>query len=100
ISGDSRYSSWAVTPNHRMWASKMNRGTNGSRGTSYHESFANWKFLRADEMKGSYWHTRVAPEPNTEEYPVSDAYLNLVGAYVSEGSVGKRLKTGEASVLR
>lgn len=98
--GRTRYSSWAVTPNHRMWVSKIERGACGVNGDAYAPERADWGFRRADEIQAVSWHQRVAAARRDEEYPVTDAYLALVGAYVSEGCAGKRLTNGDPSVLR
>jgi hypothetical protein len=48
----------------------------------------------------SFFHVRLAGEPVLTEYDVTDDYLRLMGAYVSEGCVGKTLTDGTPSVLR
>jgi hypothetical protein len=100
--GRTRYSSWAVTPNHRMWVSKIHRGPSGTRGEGYDPALARWEFRRADRITSVSWHTRVAASPRGVDWPgASDPYLALVGAYVAEGCVGKRHGPGrEPSVLR
>lgn len=93
-----RYSSCAVTPNHRMWTSPVNRGPCGRIGNVYRPEIANWDFRRADELDKLH-HVRVVGTPREDEYPVSDSMLALVGAFVSEGCVSKRRNNGTASVL-
>lgn len=100
IHSKTRYSEWAVTPNHRMFVSKVERGNGGINGDEYRSEVANWGFRRADEVTTLSWHQRVAPATRDVEYAISDAYLSLIGAYVAEGCVGKRLKAGGLSVLR
>jgi hypothetical protein len=97
--GRTRYSSWAVTPNHRMWVSKIERGARAQNGDAYADKRADWRFRIAAEITTKSWHQRVAGAPREGEWPMSDSYLALVGAYVSEGCVGKR-RAGEPSVLR
>jgi hypothetical protein len=94
-----RYTEAAVTPNHRMWVSPVNRGPSGSLGTSYRPEAARWSFRPADELRRGFFHVRVTANPSHDEYPVSDAELALVGAYVSEGCVARRRQDGSASVL-
>lgn len=95
-----RYSECAVTPNHRMWVSKVDRGPSGVYGSSYTPGRARWGFVRADSLLRLQHHVRVAASPSGKiDYPVSDAYLTLVGAYVSEGSIAKRRQDGTASVI-
>ena len=48
----------------------------------------------------SYFHIRMAGEPFNQSYAISDEYLTLMGAYVSEGSINKRLTDGTASVVK
>lgn len=97
---NTRYSKWAVTPNHRMWVSQHHRGPSGHGPATYDPSRAIWSFRRADEVNRLTWYQQVAASPAIVEYPVSDAHLALVGAYVSKGTVDKRRKDGRASVLR
>lgn len=94
-----RYTECAVTPNHRMFVSKVERGASNSLGSLYRPEVANWEFKRADELTNLAWHFLVTTEGSLEEYPVSDAYLAVIGAYVSEGCVAKRLNDGTPSVL-
>jgi hypothetical protein len=94
-----RYTECAVTPNHRMLVSKVERGASNSLGSSYRSEVAQWGFRPASELTDRAWHFRVAAAPSTTEFDVTDAYLSLVGAYVSEGCVQKRLKSGQVSVL-
>ena len=97
IQHHSRYTSWAVTPNHRMLTSKAIRRVR----YKYDQSLASWGFVRADETLKMAWHERSAAEPRKDDLlGVSDSYLMLMGAYVSEGCVGKRRKDGTPSVLR
>jgi hypothetical protein len=93
-----RYSSCSVTPNHRMWSSPVNRGPSGSLGTAYRPEVADWAFHPAGDLAG-FHHVRVVGKPRAREYPVSDAVLNLVGCYLSEGHVTKRRQDGSPSVL-
>lgn len=93
-----RYSSCAVTPNHRMWTSPVNRGPSGSFGTQYRREFAAWGFRPVDSL-AKHHHIRVAGEPSLNDFPISDVDLTLLGCYLSEGTVAKRLSNGAASVL-
>jgi hypothetical protein len=94
-----RYTEAAVTPNHRMWVSPTNRGPSGVLGTGYRPEAAKWGFRRADELRKGFFHVRVSGTPRDVDYPVADADLALVGAYVSEGCVAKHRLDGSASVL-
>lgn len=96
-----RYMNCLVTPNHRMYVSPVNRGPSGAFGTKYVQERANWQFMTAENALQSDWlHVQVSNGSNSNvDYAVSDSYLALVGVYLSEGCVSKRLKTGAPSVL-
>lgn len=100
LSSNTFNSAWAVTPNHRMWVSKMQRGNNGENPRAYNPDRAFWSFLPASDVTRLDWHQRVTCAPRDSEFPVSDAHLALVGAFVSEGTVSKRLTNGDASQIR
>lgn len=94
------YSDWAVTPNHRMRVAKMNRGAGGINPRRYDAKNAGeWEFRTAANVTTLDWYQQVTAMPRTDEFPVSDPYLALVGAFVSEGCVGHYRKDGSASVL-
>lgn len=98
-----RHSNCAVTPNHRMWVSPARRNKANGYSVSYSQEGSVWGIYKLEDLlngRRSYFHIRLTGEPSTEDYPVEDDYLGLMGAYVSEGCVGKRLKDGSASVLR
>ena len=93
----------AVTPNHRMWASEVRGGTANKKGTAYDAGRADWKIIQAKDMgraRRFSYHVKTAVEGCAESVEVSKMLLILVGAFVSEGCVGKRLKDGSASVIR
>lgn len=93
-----RYTACAVTPNHRMWSSPVNRGPSGRIGNVYREEVADWRFRAAGDLQRLH-HVRVVGAIREREYPISDAQLALYGCYISEGHVAKRRKDGSASVL-
>lgn len=99
-----RHTSCAVTLNHRMWVSACRRSPANGYSTAYVREEADWHFAKLDEIlesRRSYFHVRVAASPKLDDdSSISDDFLILVGCYVSEGCVGKRLTNGTASVLR
>jgi hypothetical protein len=95
-----RYSEWAVTPNHRMRVSKMRRGSCGVNPRAYNPATAAWGFRPASDVTRLDWYQQVVATPRDEEIPVSDAHLALIGAFVSEGSFGKRRKDGTVANLQ
>jgi len=91
----------AVTPNHRMWVSDVRGGRANTNGTTYNEAKADWKILSAEKMLAGRrysYHCRTASEGSV--LTKDEHTLIMVGAYVSEGCVGHRLKDGTPSVLR
>src|SRR5690606_22054169 len=93
----------SVTPNHRMFVSPVSRNRNNGFTTKYRLSDASWQFMRADELLNgnrSYFHTLITACKWNDNEAISNDLLMLVGAYVSEGCVGKRLVDGTPSVLR
>ena len=101
-----RHSQCAVTLNHRMWVSRGHRCEANGFSTAYTTEGAEWGIQRMGDLLDGYhsrFHVRVTGTPRTEDYDpetVTDDYLTLLGCYVSEGCVGKRLTDGTASVLR
>lgn len=98
-----RHTRCAVTLNHRMWVSPGRRRAANNFSSAYHPEVAEWHIAPLTELvegRRSDFHVRVTGAPSQPEHKVKDHYLNLMGAYVSEGCVGKRLKDGTASVLR
>ena len=100
----SRHSNCAVTLNHRMWVSPVHRSAANGFSCDYDPMGAKWGIHPLHELvKGSrsYFHVRRAAEGDPDDQDdVTDEYLILMGAYVSEGCVGKRLVDKSASVLR
>lgn len=91
----------SVTPNHRMLLSPAHRNKNTNFSKIFTKEKADWQIQPAEKAtKGfrSYYHVRCSLNQN-KEYDVTDNLLTIVGAYVSEGSVCKRLQNNEASVL-
>jgi len=98
-----RHSNCAVTLNHRMWVSPAHRSQTNGYSWGYTSEDAEWGIHPLQDLvdgRRSYFHVRLAGEPTNKAYPVDPNFLMLMGAYVSEGSVGKRLQDGSASVLR
>lgn len=101
LASKTRYSEWAVTPNHRMYVSKMQRGACGANPRAYAPDRAGeWSFRPAAAVTTLEWYQQVAAVPRVQDNDsFTDSYLALVGAYVSEGHVAKRRKNGRASAL-
>jgi len=98
-----QHSNCAVTMNHRMLVSPAHRSKTNGFSWEFAADRADWTLrplrdLLADRRSG--FHTRLTADATEVEYPVSDDDLVLLGCYVTEGCVGKRLADGSASVLR
>lgn len=106
----------AVTPNHRMLVSPLHRSKKNNFSSEFDDVKADWQIQSMQSLldsRRSHFHIRSAAaeieNPNDGDYwkltSIGDDiewldYLYLMGAYVSEGCVGKRIKSGKASVLR
>jgi predicted nucleotidyltransferase len=91
-----------VTMNHRMLVSPAHRNQQNCFSWSYDQPSAEWSLQRMSDIiegRRSYYHVRTACEPSYKELDIDDSYLELIGAYVSEGCVQKRRVDGSASVL-
>lgn len=99
-----QHSNCAVTLNHRMWVSPAHRSEANGYSWGYAPETAQWMITPLHQLaraRRSYFHTRLAGEPLKNDFEgVSREYLVLMGAYIAEGCVGKRLQDGSASVLR
>ena len=101
-----RHSQCAVTMNHRMWVSRGHRCVANGFSNVYTSEGAEWGIQSMETLLDNYhsrFHVRVTGSQRSEDYDpltVTDDYLTLLGCYVSEGCVGKRLRDGSASVLR
>lgn len=98
-----KHSDCAVTLNHRMLVSPVRRNRDNNFSTAYDPEAADWTIRPLHSLVDdtrSFFHVRLAGEPVITEYDVTDDYLRLLGAYVSEGCVGKNHADGTPSVLR
>lgn len=98
-----RHSNCAVTPNHRMWVSPAHRSTANGFSKTFVAEGAEWSIQKMEDLltgRRSTFHVRVTGTPKVKDFEISDDMLLLVGCYVSEGCVGKRLADGTASVIR
>ena len=97
------HSNCAITLNHRMWVSPARRSAATGFSTAYSESRADWSIRPLHELiddRRSHFHVRLACEGARDPYAIDDDVLVLMGAYISEGCVGKRLSDGTASLIR
>ena len=90
-------SACAVTPNHRMWVSPIRGGKNNKNGIQYIEDKSEWQIVKAEKLisdKRYSFHIRTGVNGVEDPSKPSRGLLILVGAYVSEGCVAKRTKSG------
>ncbi len=94
---ETRTTSAAVTPNHRMWLSRARRKS-ASASVAYDAQRANWAIIKAEEtLDNGNYYTRCATEGGDKKW-LGDDLLIAIGAYVSEGCVGKRTKNGPSGL--
>lgn len=87
---ENRYTRFAVTPNHKLFVSDCYRQPKNKFSTKYNESISNWHFLSvADYFSGnrSYKNIVVSSSNNQKDFYMSDDYISLMGAYLSEGTI-------------
>lgn len=93
--------SMMVTPNHRMLIAPGQRSNKNGFSTKLDPDVA-WGFATFDSLLSghkSHYHFRVSGKRSGGAAVPLDVLI-VVGAYVSEGCVGKHRKDGSASVLR
>jgi len=86
---ENRWTKFEVTPNHRIFSSPMRKSINGYK---YLDSYKNWSFnplIDLLENKRKAFHILSSFQNSQIDYKVSDSYLNLLGAFASEGTFGK-----------
>lgn len=104
------YTKCIVTPNHRMFISDVHRKRSNNYSSAYNEELANWHFEPLSSLldgQKSHYHIMNRATQSIDDWKIDcpshlgqDEALRLMGAYISEGCVGKRLKNGEPSILR
>lgn len=98
---DNVYTNALVTGNHRMLVSEIkNRNKNG---ITYKEEYSNWHYETMENLINSprsFYHVLNTPKPNQKDYNILDSYLNLLGLYVSEGTMNKKDKNGNYRSIR
>lgn len=98
-----QHTNCAVTPNHRMWVSDINRKKENNFSIMYNNESSNWHIEKAENLINdhkSWFHIRNTADPNHIDYDISDMDLKLIGAYISEGCIDKRSNSGRASAIR
>jgi len=85
----------AVTPNHRMWISKIDIQKSNNFSAEYEENNSNWEIKPAESLinnRDSWFYVRVTASPKSNDFDITDNYLKLLGAYISkDGSLHKHL---------
>lgn len=97
---DNVYSNCLVTGNHRMYISPIVNRNNF--GLAYHSDLAKWQYQPMKNLideKRSYYHVLTTPCNANPEYPISDDLLNLIGLYVSEGTINFRNDEPKAVII-
>ena len=82
---ENMFTKCVITPSHKMLVSQCHRG---SVGYKYSEDKASWEFKTVEDLDNgplSYFHILNSIKNNNIDYNISDSYLKLSGAYLSEG---------------
>jgi len=98
-----RHSNCAVTLNHRMLVSPAHRSEANGFSAAYVSEDSDWSIKAMEDLisgRRSCYHIRVSCTPQSKDFNITDNLLILLGCYVTEGCVAKRLSDGSASVLR
>jgi hypothetical protein len=88
-----QYTGALVTNNHRMFVSPAHRSKKNNFSNKYKEEASNWQFQSLSNInknRRSHFHVVTVPYNKNKDYPVSDEYLWLLGAFASEGTVSFR----------
>jgi len=98
---ETRNTKCCITPNHRLLVRDLSRSKSNSFKLLPNQK-NNWKFEKTQtllDQNKSYYNSFVSGV-RSEDLEIPLHTLIAIGAYVSEGCVGKKLKSGKASVLR
>lgn len=96
---ENMFTKCAITPNHKMLVSPCHRGLHGYK---YKEEVSNWRLISVEQLNSrkpdnrSYYHLLNSVKNLNRDYKISDDYLMLAGAYLSEGTIEfKKSKSGK-----
>lgn len=87
---ENRYTKFAITPQHKLRLSFCHRSFRNKFSSKYDANTAQWQLISAnDYFKGrlSHAHLTVATQKRNKDYPISDEKIQLIGAFLSEGSI-------------
>lgn len=100
---NTRYSSFCVTENHRMFVSPCKRSLKNKFSVKYDTFNSSWNFHSLKELlngRKSFYHVFNSFINNNIDYNIDDDYLKLLGMYISEGSMGKFRKDRSPRCMR
>lgn len=101
---ESPYVKFSVTPNHKLYLSKIHRGPKTNYSTKYDSSTANWELIKTKDFfegKSSYYHQLQHlnnNKPDNSEF--SDDFIKLLGMFLSEGTYLRNSRTKEPTGIR
>lgn len=82
-----------ITENHNVLVSPARRGPKNNYSHKYEEAASDWGLVALKsllEERRSHYHVRVSGKCLRKDFSVEDAYLQLAGLFVSEGTVNFR----------
>lgn len=86
---ENMFTKCVITPNHKMFVSQCHRGIPGI-GYKYISKLAEWKLISINKLDNgnySFFHLLNSIKNTNIDFNVSDSYLKLAGAYISEGTM-------------
>ena len=90
---ENRYTRFAVTENHKLYLSHCHRTKTNKFSTKFDENNKDFNLISVSEYfngRRSYMHALTTPSKyNDIDYSITDDYIILLGAYLSDGSLLK-----------
>lgn len=101
---ESPYIRFSVTPNHKLYLSRVHRSPKNHFSTEYDSNTAKWELLSVEQMMGmnrSYYHQLMClqnHQPDNKEF--SDDFIKILGLFLSEGCYEKEWRTHKKRGIR
>lgn len=86
---ENRYLRYSITPNHKLYISKMHRSPKNNFNTAYDPSTANWEFKTVSDYfseSDSFYHQIACLNNKNSDFNISDEYIKLLGYFLSDGT--------------
>lgn len=90
---ENRYTKFTVTPNHKLYLAPCHRSANNKFSCTFNDNNQDFSLIKTEDYlngKASYMYSiATAFAYKTTDFNVSDDYIKLLGAYITEGSLLK-----------